>query len=105
MRFFFFPSANLCASVPLCLCVKSQRRGTAKLVSTLLFFMIFLITGCQTPKSDWSKNWFGFGAPRVQESKFAVPARMAVLWSPAMLNQAAQTGKKMVTIYRFKDQG
>jgi hypothetical protein len=49
-------------------------------------------SGCKTLTPDWSKNWLGFGSStRLQESKYAVPARMAVLWSPAVLNQAGQT--------------
>jgi hypothetical protein len=49
------------------------------------------LSGCQTMKPDWSKNWFGFGSStKLQESKYGVPARMAVLWSPAVLNQSSQ---------------
>lgn len=60
--------------------------------SLLATFLIaaFSATGCQSLKApDWSKSWFN--QPRVQDSKFAVPARMAILWSPAVYNEAGKT--------------
>jgi len=46
--------------------------------------------GCQSLKApDWTKSWFN--SPRVQDSKYAVPARMAILWSPAIYNEAGKT--------------
>src|SRR5262245_6439845 len=44
--------------------------------------------GCQT-MPDGTKSW-GFGQPKVQESKYAVPTKMAVIWAPAVLNQPGQ---------------
>ena len=32
-----------------------------------------------------------FNQPRVQDSKYAVTARMAILWSPAIYNEAGKT--------------
>lgn len=53
--------------------------------------LVVLASGCQAVKPTWPTNLFNWGnSPRVQESKFAVPARMAIMWSPAMLNQAGQ---------------
>jgi hypothetical protein len=43
----------------------------------------------QTSAADW-KSWLGFGQPRLKESRYAVPARMAILWSPAMYNEAGK---------------
>jgi hypothetical protein len=52
---------------------------------------MFCAAGCQTiSQPDWTKNWFGLSQPRIKESKYAVPARMAILWSPAMLNDAGK---------------
>jgi hypothetical protein len=43
-------------------------------------------TGCQTTSPS---TWNPFASsPKVQESKYPVPARMAVMWSPAVLNQS-----------------
>ena len=52
---------------------------------------LLLVTsiGGQLNADDW-KSWLGFGQPRIKESKYAVPARLAVLWSPAMLNEAGK---------------
>ena len=55
---------------------------------TITLLALFGLTGCQTLKPDWAKSWFG--NHKLQESKYAVPARMAILWSPAVLNQAGQ---------------
>src|SRR5262245_43738609 len=95
MRIISIPSPTLRASVPLRLCVKNEERRATRSasISLLLLTTLALLTapGCQSLMPDWSKYSFGFNTPRVQESKFAVPARMAVLWSPAVLNQAGQT--------------
>src|SRR2546421_5210946 len=71
---------NESLSVPSCLCVRSL---------SVALFLAF--AGCQSiSQPDWTKNWFGLNQPRIKESKFAVPARMAILWSPAVLNQAGE---------------
>jgi hypothetical protein len=68
-----------CCFAPLRLCV-----------SFIFSALILASAGCQTLTPDWSKNWLGFGSPRLKESKYSVPARLAILWSPAVLNQAGQ---------------
>jgi hypothetical protein len=51
--------------------------------------IVSIVPGCQSFKApDWSKMWFN--QPRVQDSKYAVPARMAILWSPAIYNEAGK---------------
>jgi len=51
-----------------------------------------LSCGCKTfTPSEWTKGWMGDEKPKVEESKFARPARLAVVWSPAVLNSP---GKK-----------
>jgi hypothetical protein len=60
-------------------------------VSFICAALILASAGCQTLTPDWSKNWLGFGSPRLKESKYAVPARMAIMWSPAILNQAGES--------------
>src|SRR6476469_1287130 len=44
---------------------------------------------CQTQAFDW-KNWSLAGSPRLQESRYRAPTKMAVIWTPAVLNQAGQ---------------
>ena len=52
---------------------------------------VLFAAGCQSiSQPDWTKNFFGLSQPRVKESKYAVPARMALLWSPAVLNLAGE---------------
>jgi hypothetical protein len=46
-----------------------------------------LTAGCQSLVPKWPANWFGKDEkPQVTESKYPRPARMAVIWTPAMLN-------------------
>jgi hypothetical protein len=47
-------------------------------------------SGCQTPATDWSKLWWGSSTPKLQESKYPTPVKMAVIWSPAVFNQVGQ---------------
>src|SRR5205085_9739240 len=58
--------------------------------SFLPVVLILLTAGCQTISPDWSKNWLGFSSTRLKESKCAVPARMAIMWAPAVLNQGGE---------------
>ena len=49
-------------------------------------------SGCKTIAApSWTKNWFSAEDPRLAESKYPKPVRLAVVWSPAMLNTV---GKK-----------
>jgi len=52
--------------------------------------VMVMVSGCQTVKPNWSSNWFGLTSPKVKESKYAPPARLAIMWSPAVLNQTGQ---------------
>jgi hypothetical protein len=58
-------------------------------VSALVLFgcSAFCSLGCQTITP---KNWNIFGGPKIKDSKYAVPARIAIMWSPAILNQAGK---------------
>jgi len=49
---------------------------------------VILVVGVvsQASAADW-KSWLGYGQPRIKESQYATPARMAILWSPAMYNE------------------
>jgi hypothetical protein len=52
--------------------------------------VVLVASACsQSVAADW-KSWFRFGQPRIKESKYPPPARMAVLWSPAMYNEAGK---------------
>ncbi len=63
-------------------------RITAALIGALLATNF---GGCKTlTPSDWTKGWME-SKPEVKESAYAKPARLAVMWSPAMLNS---DGKK-----------
>jgi hypothetical protein len=57
----------------------------------IVFFgcLAFALSGCQAVRPDWTKNWFGSN-PKVQESKFETPAKMAAIWTPAVFNQPGQ---------------
>jgi hypothetical protein len=48
-------------------------------------------SGCQSlsPKwpATWPTSWFADEKPKVEESQYARPVRVAALWSPAMLSQ------------------
>src|SRR6266550_1589630 len=78
-------------SAPLPLAARTALRLCVRLSCVELLIavgVIALTPGCQSFQPDWSKNWFT--SPRVQESKYAVPARMAILWSPAIYNEAGK---------------
>src|SRR5687768_1742610 len=55
---------------------------------SLATLLTLSLVGCQsiTPPSSWNP----FATSKVQSSKYGVPARMAVMWSPAIYNQAGQ---------------
>src|SRR5437762_754820 len=74
---------NHAFSAPLRLCVSFP---------PFFALLIFLITscGCQTFKPDWSKLWWGSSSPKVQESKYPTPVKMAAIWSPAVFSQTGQ---------------
>jgi hypothetical protein len=43
--------------------------------------------GCQSlPPPKWAQAWFPEEKPKLVESKYGKPVRLAVIWSPAMLN-------------------
>ena len=52
----------------------------------LVAMLATTFVGCQTFHPDWSKNWFGSEAPKVQNSKFAAPVKLAIMWTPAVMN-------------------
>jgi hypothetical protein len=58
------------------------------LIAVGLVASLLAASGCQTLTPDWSKSWFGGEAPRLMTSKYGTPVKMAVIWSPAVLNQA-----------------
>jgi len=44
-------------------------------------------SGCKTlSPPDWAKCWYTAEEPKLTESKYPRPVRLAVVWSPAMLN-------------------
>ncbi len=50
------------------------------------------LCGCKTfTPPEWAKNWMADDKPKIEESQFAQPSRLAVVWSPAVLNSP---GKK-----------
>src|SRR5262245_43227998 len=57
---------------------------------TVLAGWLPLLSGCQTFHPDWSKSWFGPEMPKVKESKYATPGKMAIIWSPAVMNTVGQ---------------
>jgi hypothetical protein len=59
-----------------------------KYFELLASVVIIAASGCQT-MPDGTKSW-GIGPPKVQESKYAAPTKMAVIWAPAVLNQPGQ---------------
>jgi hypothetical protein len=71
LKFAFFAPLRLCVRI---VCVA----------------LLVMSAASQTAAADW-KSWFGFGQPRIKESKYAPPARLAILWSPAMFNEAGKT--------------
>ncbi|MEX2174383.1 MAG: hypothetical protein WD872_08475, partial [Pirellulaceae bacterium] len=56
-----------------------------------LLGLVLSASGCKTfTAPDWSKNWFGDDQPKIEESKYPRPVRLAVIWSPAVLNVAGK---------------
>jgi hypothetical protein len=52
------------------------------------------LVGCQTVTPTSTSSWNPFATSKLQESKYAVPARMAIMWSPAVFNQAGQAATR-----------
>jgi hypothetical protein len=58
---------------------------------TLLLTCLAALTGCQSLSPKWPTAWFSSDAKsEITESKFPRPSRIAVIWSPAMLNTPGQ---------------
>src|SRR4029453_16821714 len=58
---------------------------------TLLGLTCAVCCGCKTiTPPNWAKSWYTAQEPKVVESKYARPVRMAVIWSPALLNTTGQ---------------
>src|SRR5688572_3315097 len=54
---------------------------------TLAIVLLASAAGCQSLTPKWPTSWFGDEEkPKIEESKYPRPARMAVIWSPGMLN-------------------
>jgi hypothetical protein len=59
---------------------------------TILSLATLSSSGCKTfTPPSWAKSWYTVEEPKLVESKYARPVRMAVIWSPALLNTS---GKK-----------
>jgi hypothetical protein len=55
--------------------------------TTICLLLAFLLTGCKTlSPPEWSKSWLGPDEPKLTESQYSKPVRLAVVWSPAVLN-------------------
>src|SRR4029453_16552070 len=76
-----------------------EKARTLVMRHNLLFITILSLgtlcsSGCKsfTPP-NWAKSWYTVEEPKPKlvESKYAKPVRMAVIWSPALLNKS---GKK-----------
>src|SRR5262245_13271402 len=66
--------------------------STPRGLSVRYLVALLLIASACSPSvaADW-KSWFAYGEPTVKETTYPPPARMAILWSPAMLNEAGKT--------------
>src|SRR6266850_3377671 len=65
---------------------------------TLLIILLAAVNliacpGCQT-LPDGSKSWWGSKSPKLLESKYSTPIKMAVIWSPAVLNQVGESSTR-----------
>jgi hypothetical protein len=59
--------------------------------ATIGLVCVVALSGCKTmTPPDWAKSWYTESEPKVVESKYARPVRMAVIWSPALLNTAGR---------------
>ena len=68
----------------------SQERNRMARTALVVAGLLMMASGCQTIKPTWPANLFGTNTAKVKESKYAPPARLAIMWSPAVLNQAGQ---------------
>ncbi|MCI0358665.1 MAG: hypothetical protein L0211_09285 [Planctomycetaceae bacterium] len=54
---------------------------------TILGLAALCASGCKTfTPPSWAKSWYTASEPKVVESKYPRPVRLAVIWSPALLN-------------------
>jgi len=63
--------------------------------SKLLFLLTWVIAAAccgQAARADWPKFWptSSKAPPKLKESKYPTPAKIAVIWSPAVLNRTGQ---------------
>jgi hypothetical protein len=52
-----------------------------------------MLTGCQGIQPTWPKTWgniWGNTSPKLHESKYPAPVKMAAIWTPAVYNQVGQ---------------
>src|SRR5262245_4873136 len=53
--------------------------------------VLLVASACSQRVADDWKSWFSFRQPRIKESKYPPPQRMAILWSPALYNEEGKT--------------
>jgi hypothetical protein len=51
---------------------------------------VAFVAAGQPAHAEWPKWWPGKAPPKVQESKYPTPIKMAVIWTPAVFNQVGQ---------------
>ncbi len=68
----------------------AEKEAEKMKMRSLAAILLLAWMSSQVHAADW-KSWLGMGQPRLKESKYGVPARMAILWSPAMFNEAGKT--------------
>jgi hypothetical protein len=57
----------------------------------ILVAIVLSCSGCKTlTPPAWTKGWLVEDQPQLVESKYAKPARLVVVWSPAVLNSPGQ---------------
>jgi hypothetical protein len=62
----------------------------AQWTALALAYVLIATSGCQAVMPTGPANWLG-NKPQVKESAYTAPTRMAIIWSPAVLNQAGKT--------------
>jgi hypothetical protein len=71
-----------------------RERVTAMRNYPVVFFLAAVVVtsavGCQSMPSIAALTGSGAGSQKVQESKYPAPAKVAVIWSPAVMNQPGQ---------------
>jgi hypothetical protein len=53
----------------------------------LVMASVCVFAGCQALVPTGAKNWFG-QSPKIKESQYSTPVKLAAVWTPAVLNQA-----------------